>query len=59
MALGISWLLVCVSVLQEAVFVSDSVKAVVVWTSQTASEATIDKITNDINLHIQSCVSLP
>lgn len=48
-----------VPVLQEAVFVSDSAEALTLWTSQGASEATIDKITNDINLHIQSCVFLP
>lgn len=54
MALGISWLQVGVSGLQESVFVPDSAKAVALWTSQGASEATIDKITNDMNLHIQS-----
>lgn len=59
MALGISRLRVGVPVLQEAVFVSDSAEALTLWTSQGASEATIDKITNDINLHIQSCVFLP
>ena len=43
MALGIPWLLVCVPGLQEAVFVSDSAKVVAVWTSQGASEATVEK----------------
>lgn len=43
MALGIPWLLVCIPGLQEAVFVSDSAKVVAAWTSQGASEATIEK----------------
>lgn len=61
MALGILWVLAHVSVLPEAVFVSDSAEAAAARTSQGAAETALDKVPSGFLTftpnHVLSCLA--